>query len=172
MNFNLVSAAFENVNGASFVGIDTETTPVLKGGKKNPMQGNVRKIMTGASVMVFQNNKSNGYENMVNRRLAKEGKSVEFSVGPRQWGERIDGTPFVKHVKDGVTKYYLEVIFLKSGKSSYMLNGEQIQKSDITGMEEKEEGEQAGLDDKVIIRTFAMESITGIRINGVELKMR
>jgi hypothetical protein len=38
------------------------------------MQGRVTKQTTGASVMVFTNQASNGYENMVQRRLVAEGK--------------------------------------------------------------------------------------------------
>ena len=79
-----VSALFSQVSGSSFVGIDTVTVPVLTGGKKNPHAGRVTKVMVGASVMVFQNKNSNGYENMVQRRLAKEGKNPEsFVLGHR-----------------------------------------------------------------------------------------
>lgn len=173
MNFNLIQAAFSTVNGASFIGLDTETTPVLLGGAKNPMKGRVRKIMTGASVMVFQNKNSNGYENMVNRRLAKEGKPVEFTVGPRQWGTRIEGTPFVMHEKDGQVKHYLEVIFLKPGPVHYELDGQPIDADKIIGLPAKrEEGEQDGLENKVIIRTFGFDTIRGLRVDGVSLIQR
>lgn len=159
-------AILENVNGSSFIGIDTVTVPVLTGGKSNPMQGKVTKKVTGSSVMVYQNKKSNAYENMVNRRLIKEGKDPSFTVGPRTWGERIDGTPFVSHKG----KIYLEVIHLKAGKASYYLDGVEISKSDVIGLKDAPESEQGqnGLSDKVIIRTYSLESIIGIRIDGKE----
>ena len=152
-----------SVNGASFVGIDTATIPKLKGGEKNPMQGRVTKINMGSNVMVFQNKNTNGYDNMVKRRLQKEGKNPDsFSLSPRKWGVRETGTPFVEHKGE----LYLEVIFLKSGTVSYELDGETIAKSDIVGLAEKKEGEQGGLSDKVPVRTFKVGSISAIRINN------
>jgi len=157
-----LSTIFGNVSGNTFVGISTRTNPVLVGGKKNLMQGRVTKIMSDASVMVFQNKNVNGYENMVKRRLVKEGKNPElFSVGVRLWGDRVAGTPIVTHNK----KNYLEVIFLNSGTVSYELDGVPIDKCDIVGFE-KEESSQGGLSDKVIIRTFSEDSITKVKING------
>ena len=151
----------EQVNGATFISIDTETTPKLPGGKKNPNQGRITKVMTGANVMVFQNKSVNGYEAMVNRRLEKEGFTPSsFSVGPRTWGIRRPNTPFVDH-NDNI---YLEVIFLKAGKVSYLLDGQPTDER----FEEvaHTEGEQGGLDNKVIIRTFNVDNIKTITING------
>jgi len=164
MKKNLVEI-FASVSGASFVGMDTVTVPVLKGGKSNPMQGKITKRMSGASVMVFQNKSVNGYQAMVNRRLQAEGKDAEFTLSPRAWGERMEGLPIVEHKG----KQYAEVIFLKPGKVDYYLDNKPISKADIIGMEaDKSEGFQDGLDNKVIIRTFSADSITAIRIDGVE----
>lgn len=166
-----ILTVLESVNGASFVGIDTRTEPALKGGKKNPHKGAVTKVTRGASVMAFSNKNSNGYENMVKRRLEAEGKNPDtFVLSPRSWGERIPGLPLVRHEKDGAVKYYLEVIFLKSGKSHFELNGQVIAREDVIGLEEKDESQQGGLsdDNKVIIRTFSLDSITAVRIDGQE----
>lgn len=153
----------ENVNGMTFIGLDTTTTPKLKGGKSNPQQGRVRKHMKGANVMVFQNKSINGYDAMVKRRLEQEGKDPEtFNLSPRTWGQRIAGTPFVEH--NG--QLYLEVIFLHSGEVSYTLDGQEIDKSDVIGLaDDKKEGHQGGLSDKVIIRTFKVDSIDRVTIN-------
>lgn len=167
MQYATLIAALQNVNGSSFVGLDTLTTPKLSGGKKNPQQGRVTKRMHSASVMVFQNKNINGYEAMVQRRLIAEGKDpVSFELGERTWGERIPNLPIVKHEKDGTVKHYLEVIFLKPGKVEYLLDGNPIAKADVVGLNESEGGEQGGLDNKVIIRTFAAENITALRIDG------
>lgn len=160
-----------NVNGASFVGLDTVTNVTLTGGKKNPMQGRVTKRMVGAQVMVFQNKKSNAYENMVQRRLAAEGLPTTFEVGPRAWGTRLENLPVVEHVKDGVTKHYLEVIFLRAGTTEYLLDGVVTPKESIQGLKENSasDGEgQGGLSNKVIIRTFALDSLTAVRIDRTE----
>lgn len=167
MQYANVLNAIANVNGSSFISIDTVTVPKLSGGKSNPHQGRVQKVMTGANVMVFQNKNSNGYENMVNRRLIAEGKDpASFTLGPRSWGTRLENMPIVEHTKNGATKHYLEVIFLKAGTSCYLLDGQVVPASSIQGLQEATEGEQGGLSDKVVIRTFDVENITEIRADG------
>lgn len=160
---NLNTVLNNNVNGMTFIGLDTSTEPRLKGGKSNPYKGRVRKVMTGANVMVFQNKTINGYDAMVKRRLTKEGKDPStFKLSPRTWGSRLPNTPVVEHKG----KYYLEVIFLSSGKVHYEVDGVVTDPSDIVGLDlDKQEGRQGGLNDKVIIRTFAVENITKLTIN-------
>ncbi len=105
--------------GAQIIGLDAVTEVKLLGGQKNPMQGKVKKVTTGSQVMIFKNGK--GYKNMVNRRLKKQNAgdlttialfeaiaSSGFEPGPRQWGQRVEGTPFVEHKG----KFYLECIFI------------------------------------------------------------
>lgn len=163
-----LTTLFSAVNGASFIGLDTKTVPVLAGGKSNPMQGRVTKVMTGASVMVFQNKNSNAYENMVQRRLVAEGKNPEsFSLGKRTWGERVENTPVVIHKG----QEYLEVIFLKAGKSHYELDGQPVDEKSVIGLKESATPTQGGLDNTVYIRTFAKDSITKLKIDGVTVTM-
>lgn len=160
---NLYTLLTENVNGTTFISIDTETVVKLKGGKSNPFQGRVTKRVCGSNVMVFQNKNTNGYQAMVERRLEKEGKNPQsFKLSPRTWGQRIPNTPFVEHKGN----YYLEVIFLKAGTVQYLVDGVVTNPSKIEGLEtSKQEGEQGGLEDKVIIRTFKIDSIKHITIN-------
>jgi hypothetical protein len=157
-----VAAIFSAVNGNTIISMDTETVPVLKGGKSNPLQGRVTKVMRGASVMVFQNKNTNGYEAMVRRRLEKEGKDAEFKVGPRAWGTRVEGTPIVEHKG----KTYLEVIFLRAGEVEYRLDGQPVDAA-VVGEQTSSNGEQGGLDNKVIIRTFAEDTIKRLKVGGV-----
>lgn len=153
----------EAVHGASFITISTSTEPELLGGKKNPFKGITKKIMNDANVMVFQNKTVNGYEAMVHRRLVKEGKNPEsFQLGARAWGERIPNLPIVEH--NG--QHYLEVIFLSTGKVHYEVNGQPMDPNRIEGLKtDKEEGQQGGLSDKVIIRTFKLSSVTEMTVN-------
>ena len=84
MKFETAKAALENMTGGTFVGMDTETEVTLTGGKKNPQQGRVTKVMTGATVMCFSNTRGSAYDAMVRRRLAAEGKDPDsFELGPR-----------------------------------------------------------------------------------------
>ena len=163
MKHNLAKLLTENVNGATFIGIDTETVPKLSGGKSNPHQGRVTKVTEGSNVMVFQNKTTNAYNNMVKRRLEQEGKDPgNFQLQPRTWGTRVPNTCFVEHKG----QYYVEVIFLKAGETYYTLDGKKVDKSVIQGLpESREEAVQGGLDNKVIIRTFSVESIKSITIN-------
>lgn len=154
----------DKVNGASFISLDTETKVTLKGGKSNPLQGRVTKVTIRSNVMVFQNKNQNAYDNMVKRRLEQEGKDPQsFKLSPRQWGIRETGTPFVTHNGNE----YLEVIFLKSGKTHYRVDGVVTAKDQIPGLPElsHQEGHQGGLDNKVIIRTYAVESILAITVD-------
>jgi len=153
------------VNGATFISMDTCTTPILTGGKKNPMQGRIRKHNTGANIMVFQNKNSNGYSNMVKRRLEKEGKDpVSFNLSPRKWGTRIPNLPIVEHKG----AQYLEVIYLKSGRTAYTLDGQPIDKDSIEGLKDKPKPLQGGLTDSVTVRTFKVGSITRLKVGGKE----
>ena len=160
-----IQELMKNVNGSTFISINTDTPVTLKGGKKNPMQGRVNKVVIGSNVMVFQNKTTNAYENMVNRRLLAEGKAMKFEVGPRPWGERLEGTPFVVHKGT----MYLEVIFLKAGKKHYTVDNVKVNADTIQGLdvdEDREEGNQNGLENKVVIRTYKVANIKNITING------
>ena len=163
---NIRTAINDNVNGATFISITTETDPRLLGGKKNTHKGRVTKVMCGGNVMVFQNKNIHGYEAMVQRRLTKEGKDpASFEMGERQWGHRIPNTPFVEHKGE----YYLEVIFLHTGDVHFELDGRMIHKRNVNGLPKKGvEGVQGGLNDKVVIRTFKVSSIRSLVINGEE----
>lgn len=165
MDMQTVQAAFDSLSGATFVGMDTLTEVTLKGGKKNPQQGRVTKLMTGANVMCFSNKNGSAYAAMVQRRLAQEGKDPEsFELSPRAWGQRIPGTCFVEH--NG--KHYVEVIFLRAGAVQYLLDGQPVDAAAIEGLPDKREGDQGGLENKVVIRTFALDSIVALRVDGKE----
>lgn len=160
---NLAKLLTDNVNGTTFITVNTNTEPKLAGGMKNMFAGRVRKVNIGSNVMVFQNKTTNGYANMVARRLSAEGKDPQsFVLGDRKWGTRIANTPFIEH--NG--QYYLEVIFLSNGKTTYEVDGVQTHPSNIDGLKlDHVEGHQGGLDNKVVIRTFKVDNITSITIN-------
>lgn len=168
-----IQEKLNDFKGSQIIGLDSTTAVKLTGGQKNPMQGRIRKVTTGNLVMIFKS--SRGYANMVNRRLAKQIDLTEdlferltsegFTPGPRPWGTRLPDTPFVEHKGE----IYLECIFLKPGKSKFFLDGNPIKKSEIIGLQEKVEGAQGGLRDKVIIRTFKMDSIIKVRKGKEEI---
>lgn len=161
---NIARLLTENVNGATFITIDTVTKMRLNK-TNNPHFDRVSKMTFGLNVMVFQNKTTNAYDNMVKRRLTREGKNPQdFQLSPRTWGQRIEGTCFVTHKG----KYYVEVICLRSGSSEYFLDHNPINFEDIQGVPAgyRQEAHQGGLDDKVIIRTYAVDNIHSMTING------
>lgn len=160
----------DKIHGATFASIDTMTTPRLLGGQGNPQQGKIRKIMTGAQVLLTTDENSSAYENMVRRRLEKEGKDpLSFSVQPPKWGKRIPGTPLVEHKG----KFYLACLFLTPGKVGYVMDTADssgvevfapIHESAIQGLQDRRPLNQ-GLSrgNEVTMRTFSLESLTAVR---------
>lgn len=169
-------SAINSFKGCQIVSLDTLVKVDLLGGKSNPQQGRVTKLTTNSRVMIFKNGK--GYFNMVNRRLSKQNEANRvfemlatespngiWEPGLRAWGERIPNSPFITHKG----KEYLECIFIRGGQSTYLLDGVEIPKEEVQGLPTKVEGEQGGLIDKVIIRTYSFESILKIRKSKTEL---
>jgi len=171
IDYDVLKKQIDAIKGTTFAGLTTKTSVKLKGGKKNLQQGRITKITEKANIMLFSNSSVNGYEGMVKRRMVAEGKDPqEFVLKPRPWGKRVDNSPFIEH--NG--KYYLECFFINAGTSSYFLDDEPIDKKDVEGLDDpKEKTEtqvesQGGIDDKVILRTFALESILSIKIKSEE----
>lgn len=151
------------VTSASVVSLCTETKVTLQGGKANAFQGRVTKRSVGSSVMVFANN-DDSYVNIVRRRLAAEGKDPEaFERQERRWGKPVDGTPFIEHGGE----YYLEVVYLREGATEYMVDGKPLAEGElIPGLPASPRaGNQGGLDDKVVVRTYKVSSIREISVD-------
>lgn len=153
-NRDSVTVMLANLAGNTFIGLTTETTPKLKGGKKNLMQGEITKI-TVSSVQIFTNQNTNGYNN---KRLKA---NADFKLSPRAWGERVAGTPFVTHKGND----YLEVIFNKVISVEYFHNGAPIAKDAIEGLPASKPASDT---DGVIIRTYGLDSIRELRAFGNE----
>ena len=157
---NAISTILEGFAGNTFIGLTTETTPKLKGGKKNDMLGRVTK-RTVSTVQIFTNQNVNAYANKRNRNRAKAGETTPFELSPRAWGERVKGTAFVTHKGND----YLEVIFIDTKSVEYFLDGAAIDKASIEGLPASRPASDT---DDVVIRTYALASIKEIRAMGGE----
>ncbi len=168
MEASKIENLFSNLKSNAIIGLSMITDVTLTGGKKNPLQGHVTKLVEYASCQVYCNAKSNGYENKVKRGLVKEGKSADdFVLSPRVWGTRIPGTPFVEHKGEK----YLEVMFnSRPNRVTYMIDGKIADKSNITGIPIKKEGNQGGLEEKAILRTPKFDNILAIKYNGKDIR--
>lgn len=151
----------------------------------NPHFERITKTEVGASVVVGAD-----YQTMVKKRLAEQqveelkhadelreqGKvnmaeaiesnaasPLDFTVGERKWGTRIDGTPLIEHKGE----FYIDVIYLKSGESVFRNGGKLIDEADIEGYTPSKASAQSqgGVDNKVIFRTIKLDSIVELRIN-------
>lgn len=97
-----------------------------------------------------------------------------FTLSPRKWGNRVPGTPFIEHTKAKAVspEYYLEVIFLNAGESTYYLDGNPIDEDKIIGLEKPEKkvaaNVQGGLVDQVVVRSFSIDSLIGVRIDQTD----
>lgn len=157
----------QQISGSTFVSMDCVTVPVLKGGKSNPHKDRVVKVAKGHRVQLFTNQTKNAYEAKVNRERAAEGKTPDFKVAPLQWGKHLPNSPLIEH--NG--KLYLQVMFHKSGTTSYEMDGKPIAKDDIIGLPEVKGSGRQGLDDDnaVQIRSFDIANIRALRAFGEEV---
>lgn len=144
---------FETIENGVRVKLKFATVPKLKGGKANPHQGRILKVTEGAIGQLFTSGK--GYFDRVNEGLVEEGKEANFEPKARAWGVRVEGTPLIEHKE----KFYLDVIFDEPGRTRFLLDGGEIEREMIEGLEEKKEGEQGGLENKVYVRSIGLESI-------------
>lgn len=151
----------------------------------NPDFDRISKTEVGASVVIGAD-----YQTMVKKRLAEQqveelkhadelreaGKNnmadaieenaaspLDFVVGERKWGTRIDGTPLIEHKGE----IYIDVIYLKSGESVFRNGGKVVEEDDIQGYTKSKPSaaSQGGVDNKVIFRTVKLDSIVELRIN-------
>lgn len=181
MNLMQIQDLLDKVNGCTFAGLDCVTDVKLAGGRKNPYQGKLVKHCYGNRVMLFTNKLSNGYENMVRRRLVAEGKDPSsFQLGELVWGTRLPNSPIIEHKN----QHYLQVIFLVPGEPQYFATddiywyldngekfvafkkGDEVPKRCIKGLPEHKGSGRQGLegDNKVVVRTYSLDSIRCIRL--------
>lgn len=168
MNKQQILNALNGVDGATFAGIDTLTEVNLTGGKSNPHKGRVLKKTTASRVMLFTNKNGSAYDKKVRRHLEREGKDPDaFRLQAPKWGERIPNTPIIEHNGN----HYLEVIFLQAGDVEYLLDGVPTPKSRIIGLPNRPvDPRQGGVDNKVIVRKYHLDSITTLRVNKQEIQ--
>lgn len=131
---NTLSSIFQaSHKGALIIGFDSATIPDLKGGKKNPMQGRITKVMTGATAMLNRD-----YEKSRNNQLVAAGFKATFEVKPRRWGiYPMAGLPVITNIdKKGDFNIYLNTSVLRAGKVHYLLDGQPIDKNKIEGLKD------------------------------------
>jgi len=106
------------------------------------------------------------YGNSVNYQREREnGEDHEpFEPEPRQWGERVEGTPLVEHKGS----FYLEAKVENVLETEYIgPNGNVIPREDMEEYLYSSSGSsRQGVEDPVILRDYKLKSIRQISVNG------
>jgi hypothetical protein len=166
-------AVLENVpSRASFVSFRTVTTPRMRktvNGRGTPYNeyhdedGNctVRKVSEVRGLVNFV------YANSVNNQREREGVEPDFEPEPRRWGSRVDGTPLVRHVKNGEERFYLEVKVESATSTYYDENWNEIDREEIEEYLYSSSGSsRQGVEDRVILRDYRLENVDEITMFG------
>ncbi len=116
------------------------------------------------------------YENAVNRQRIRENQPLDsagevehFTPEPRKWGTRLkraDGTvtPLVEHKG----KHYLEMKVERSLGYEYRLSGATLDPKAVEAfLPERKEGARQEVENPVILRDYAVDSIQQITLDGV-----
>jgi hypothetical protein len=120
------------------------------------------------------------YTNAVNKRLVKEGKEATFEAKERAWGDRVMNpdtgkqTPLITH--NGA--FYLEAGFItkNSPKVEYQLDGEPVEDTALfeNWLPKTNTSSRQGLSDEneVVLRTFKLDSVREVKVNGTTYVVR
>jgi len=148
----------EETKGAKPVTIVAKTFPKVR--KTNNPHPNIVKVSRVNGMVNFI------YENAVNNQRKREGETPDFEAAPRQWGQRIEGTPLVKHND----KTYLEFKVERSLDYHYEDNGIMVPEDEVAPfLPKRSESSRQNVEKEVILRDYAIENIVSVRMNGETL---
>lgn len=163
-----------SIDHAQPVGIVTVTVPKMRK-TGNEFYGRIMKI-TVANVFANVN-----YQDRVNRQREREGKDAGFTAGPRaiDMERRFrNGRPTAvldKDLKDGTHGVYFEVHFYGHLKceTNYLLDRrDPIAKAEfqefLSERDSASIAEHQGTNTEQVIRTYRVESLREVRLNGVD----
>jgi hypothetical protein len=154
-----------NKKGADFITFSALTevkvnkSAVIGGIKQtNPFFGRIAKESTVNAQINFN------YENAVNNRREKEGSDRDFQTAGLKWGNKNHNNSIVYN--NG--QWYLQVRVLKGYGTRYFVDGKETPKSEIEAyLPVKKEGSgRQGVEDEIIIRTYKLDNINSITMNG------
>jgi hypothetical protein len=166
----LVEFLIQNLRGAGFVTIQTQTTPPLTAEGKAAL-GEVKKVARVNGVINWQ------YQKAVNRQRSREGKTADFVAMQRKWGERLNGLPFVVHYKAPKSRndpfeprLNLEMKVERSLGHEYLdAEGNTIPREQVEQFLPAKGESRQDVDKEIILRDYLVQNITGMKINGIEV---
>jgi hypothetical protein len=187
--------------GAQFVTLNTTTIPKLIGGKKNQYTGRIEKksVVNGMVNWDYTNavNKQRMREGtpMIPVVTVKVGDTVTtllpgdtlpaslvdakietavelFNAEKRSWGQRIEKTAFVRHIKEvrknvSEKRVYIELKVERSITNAYFIDGKLVDNAVVKdSIRAASESSRQEVEKQVILRDYRLSSITGIKIGG------
>ena len=150
---------FAKVITNTFVGLKTRTIPKMRK-TDNPYFDQITKESEINGQIGFD------YETNVNNQLGRENKEMDFKAQAHKWAIPTDSKNILSN-KAG-TKFYLRVKVQTTKSPTYLHNGEVIDKELLKDflVKSSKPHTQENLEKEVIVRTYAMESITEVRMMG------
>lgn len=132
---------------------------------------------------VLKRSKVNGivggwnYASAVNRQRIREANPQtiaeveavpDFEAMPRSWGTRIPNSGLVQHGN----KYYVELKVERSLETTYLIDGQPATDKQLEELKKflpkKSESSRQEVEKQIILRDYALESISHVKINGTE----
>ena len=100
------------------------------------------------------------YEKAVNDQREAEGKEQNFEASDRKWGTNLGNG-----IVDNNGKLYISMILKESKGTMYMVDGKEIQKSDIEKfMPKSKPSTNQGIENEVKFLTITAENIASLEI--------
>ena len=159
INIDQLAGVLSNLPTDTDAILTTETVPQMRK-SGNPYAGEITKRTVAHVSLNYK------YEKEVNRKLALEGKEIDFEAKNRKWGSHLGNTPLI--TKDG--KLYLDVQFKSVVSSEYLHNGQPIDKELLESYlpAAKNTGDKQGLQEEnaIIVRSYKIGSVRSIEIKG------
>lgn len=154
--------------GAQMVTFTAVTCPKVKGGKKSPFYGVRKRAKVNGVVNWIYANAVNRQRTKENQPLNDNGEVENFVPDPRAWGERVHQTAFVRHVKDGTPKVYIEFKFQRSVQREYFMDGKLIPNEEVEPYlyHNEKEGARQEIENVVILRDYQLSNLEQIQIGG------
>jgi hypothetical protein len=117
------------------------------------------------------------YKNAVNNQRAREAREAgynpddiaEFEPQPRYWGERVEGTPLVRHEKDGETRWYMEVLKFRTLDFQWKDDMNQaVSEEDVRPFIRERSGESSrqGTDKPIRVRNVRVDHLDEVSVDG------
>jgi len=106
------------------------------------------------------------YEDAVNRQRAREGRPQDFVAEPRQWGERIPHTPFVKHRDNFYVTVKIRSTKVRGYVDGPLTTGNRIDKPADEYWRARSNSSRQGVDNQIITRDFRLDHVTAVTIRG------